>query len=240
MRTWEAVGILTFSLLCLNAAAQTTADKIGLPEHHCSVEQTSLDGTTFACMVWNNDEQKFSNPTQIEIYRDRRLALTIETDAPIREWHFWDEGKQLSVHVGEREDRGTYELFDLTSGKRIGKLDSVSRVSELPQWAIGGAERAEIDDESVPEGPAYSEQRSLWIAKVVRQVGAISPGMTRTDLLRVFTTEGGLSTREQQTYVLKECRYIKVDVVFSPANSHEAEDRIVRISRPYLAFSIYD
>jgi len=236
MRIREALGILVCGVFCFYVEAQSITDQTGLPEKRCSELQSTVDGKTFACMVWDNDEQKFSNPTQIEIYRDSQLALTIETDAPIRESHFWEGGNQLSVHVGKRGDPGAYELFDLTTGKRVGKLDSVSGVSALPQWAKG---RAELDDESVPEGPAYSEQRTLWIAKVLRQVGAISPGMTRTDLLRIFTTDGGIFTREQQTFVLRECRYIKVDVVFSPAN-HEAEDRIMRISRPYLAYSVAD
>lgn len=236
MRFREVLGVLVCSVLCFYVEAQTTTDRTGLPEKHCSELQSTLDGKTFACMVWDNDEQKFSNPTQIEIYRDSQFALRIETDAPIREWHFWEGGNQLSVHVGRRHDPGAYELFDLTSGKRIGKLDSVSTESALPQWAKGRAER---DDESVPEGSVYSEQRTLWIAKVLRQVRAISPGMTRTELLRIFTDEGGLYTREQQTFVLRECRYIKVDVVFSPAD-HDAEDKIVRISRPYLAYSVAD
>jgi hypothetical protein len=230
MRIREALGILVCGVFCFYVNAQSTTDLTGLPEHHCSELFSTLDGKTSACTVWDNDDQKFSNPTQIEIYRDGQLALRIETDAPIREWHFWEDGNQLSVHVGKRGDPGAYELFDLTSGERIGKLDSVSSASALPQWAKG---RAQLDDESVPEGPAYSEQRTLWLGKVIRQVAAISPGMTRTDLLRIFRTEGGIYMREQQTYVLKECNYIKVDVVFSPAND-EAGDRIVRISRPYL------
>jgi hypothetical protein len=64
--------------------------------------------------------------------------------------------------------------------------------------------------------------------------------MTRRDLMEIFTTEGGLYTREQQTFVLKECGYIKVNVVFSAAESGETDDRIVKISGPYLQFSIMD
>jgi hypothetical protein len=58
--------------------------------------------------------------------------------------------------------------------------------------------------------------------------------------------EGGLSTRKQRTYVLKQCPYIKVDVEFSPvANEKDLleemlEDKITKISRPYLQYSITD
>jgi len=70
--------------------------------------------------------------------------------------------------------------------------------------------------------------------------------MTREDLLKVFTTEGGLSTRRQRTYVLKQCRYIKVDVEFAPVGKAETafdespNDTIVKISNPYLQFSHMD
>jgi hypothetical protein len=74
----------------------------------------------------------------------------------------------------------------------------------------------------------------------------VKPGMTRKDLLRVFTTEGGLSNRSRRTYVLKPCPYIKVDVEFTPATNEEdrltemPEDKIATISRPYLEYSIMD
>lgn len=114
---------------------------------------------------------------------------------------------------------------------------SVSSPSDLPEWA---KDRSELDDESVPEGAAYSQQRTLWIAKVLKQIGLIHPGVTRRDLQSTFTTEGGLSTRRQQTYVYKDCPYIKVDVIFADAGTTEAEDKIVSISRPYLAFAVMD
>jgi hypothetical protein len=63
--------------------------------------------------------------------------------------------------------------------------------------------------------------------------------MTRSDLLRVFTVEGGLSGRTHRTYVLKQCPIIKVDVEFS-ISGNEAEDRITQISKPYLESSRVD
>jgi hypothetical protein len=87
---------------------------------------------------------------------------------------------------------------------------------------------------------AWAAPVSMWIAKVIRRIQAISPGKTRRDLMEIFRTEGGLITRKQQTYVLKECPYVKVNVVFSPVGSEEADDRIAKISGPYLQFSIVD
>lgn len=80
----------------------------------------------------------------------------------------------------------------------------------------------------------------------------IETGMTRETLLTVFTTEGGLSTGLQRTYVSQDCPYFKVDVEFDAVGRpnrdgegrvtliEDPRDRIVKISRPYLQFSILD
>jgi hypothetical protein len=80
----------------------------------------------------------------------------------------------------------------------------------------------------------------------------IRPGMTRRQLLVFFTTEGGLSTGLQRTFVSRDCPYFKVDVEFEaagrPSRDGEGrvtiiegdEDRIVKVSRPYLQFSVID
>ena len=80
----------------------------------------------------------------------------------------------------------------------------------------------------------------------------IKPVMTREDLLKVFTTEGGLSTGLHRTYVSQACAYCKVDVEFRAVGradrdgdgrvtlGEDLRDVIVKISRPYLQLSIYD
>jgi hypothetical protein len=95
-------------------------------------------------------------------------------------------------------------------------------------------------------GDDYARERTKWVAKVLRQITKIEPGMKRRDLLKVFTTEGGLSTRFQHTYVYSECPYIKVNVRFKSANNEgngvdeEPDDIIESISQPYLAWSVMD
>lgn len=237
MMICRLAAVVTFAFFCSSAEPQSIAALMGVPENHCSVAQGTEDDKTLACMVWDGDPEKFSNPIQLEIYRNQRLVVTIEPGTPIREWHFWKNGEQLSIHAGRQGDVGTYRLYDTATGRQVNQVISVSSPSKLPQWA---KDRSELDDESVPESAAYSQQRTLWIAKVLKQIDTIRPGMTRTDLESTFTTEGGLSTRRQRTYVYKDCPYIKVDVFFSDAGATEAEDRIVSISRPYLAFSVMD
>src|SRR5262249_34927203 len=89
-------------------------------------------------------------------------------------------------------------------------------------------------------------EHTQWIDQVLRSVQSIQPGMTRQQLLGVFTEEGGLSNRLHRLYVLNECPYIKVAVEFEPVGEEEnlliekPEDRIKEVSRPFLQYSIGD
>lgn len=96
------------------------------------------------------------------------------------------------------------------------------------------------------------EDHVAWVADVLEQIQTIKPGTTRTDLLRVFTIEGGLSTPLRRTFVSRACPYFKVDVQFEAVGRPDRDadgrvtmiegdqDRIVAISRPYLQFSVFD
>jgi hypothetical protein len=80
----------------------------------------------------------------------------------------------------------------------------------------------------------------------------IKPGMTRMDLLKVFRTEGGLSTGLRRTFVSRDCPYCKVFVEFKAAphaDSHnpgfvispeDNRDIIIKVSKPYLQFATAD
>ncbi len=87
---------------------------------------------------------------------------------------------------------------------------------------------------------------SEWVARSLNAIETIKVGMTRADLLKVFTVEGGLSTRTSRTFVFRECPYIKVDVGFEPVGAlqdklqEHNEDRIIRISKPYLEKMVID
>ena len=90
------------------------------------------------------------------------------------------------------------------------------------------------------------QTHSEWIAQSLREMETIKVGMTREDLLKVFSEEGGLSTRTQRQYVYRECPYIKVAVEFERVGNAEApfpengKDKIVKISRPFLEWSVID
>ncbi len=211
---------------------------------HCSWVEVAADRLTVGCLVMRGPEAEvFTRSLQLEIFLKGGHKRTIEPGAPIRDWHFWKDGQQVSVYSGPPKGPGTYALYDAATGRLMEKLAEPPDESLLPQWA---KTRAQIEVESVPMGPALAQERTKWIAKVLWQIGKIQPGMRRKDLRKVFATEGGLSNRFQRTYVHVECPYIKVDVRFKAANDQrdaskeEPEDIIESISRPYLAWSVMD
>jgi hypothetical protein len=84
------------------------------------------------------------------------------------------------------------------------------------------------------------------ISAILIECQKIKPGMTRAELLKVFTTEGGLSTATHRTFVYRDCPYIKVDVDFTPSDPKQKmieerpTDTISKISKPYLDWTIAD
>src|ERR1700759_3275828 len=89
-----------------------------------------------------------------------------------------------------------------------------------------------------------ARKHSEWVAKSLKEMQTVKVGMSREELLKVFEGEGGLSTRNHRTYVYRECPYIKVDVDFETVDDSPFEqdkrDKIVKISKPYLAWSVTD
>jgi hypothetical protein len=96
----------------------------------------------------------------------------------------------------------------------------------------------------VADAASNDEALTRRITDILLECQKIKPGMTRAELSRVFTTEGGLSTAEQRTFVYRGCPYIKVDVGFTLSGTNRLEERpadtVRKISRPYLEWSIHD
>ena len=116
--------------------------------------------------------------------------------------------------------------------------------------AIGAAQPFQASAQSTRGQSA--EDHVAWVAQGLKRMQTIRPGMTRQALLAVFTTEGGLSTGLQRTFVSRDCPYFKVDVEFQAVGRPNrdgngrvtlveySQDIIVKISRPYLQFTIAD
>lgn len=112
----------------------------------------------------------------------------------------------------------------------------------LLMFTVIGVLAQEVAIDGQPE-LKIDQEHTQWIQRVMNSISTIKPGMTRKDLSRFFTTEGGLSTRSEHRYVYKHCQNIKVDVQFSPIDKEadgSPDDKIVKISNPYLEYSIFD
>ena len=115
-----------------------------------------------------------------------------------------------------------------------------------PSVAAEPAPDADIRPGDDKKPAEVAPDHSKWVARCLREMLAIKPGMTRADLLRVFQEEGGLSTRTTQRYAYRGCPFMKVDVTFEAVGALEDKltkfptDRITRISKPFLEGSIID
>jgi hypothetical protein len=101
-------------------------------------------------------------------------------------------------------------------------------------------------------GSQGSPPQIEWVAHSLKEMQTIKVGMTRGELMKVFTTEGGVFSALSRTYVYKGCLYFKVDVEFRPvgrpvrdrggrvALTEAKDDVIMKISKPYLDWSIMD
>lgn len=216
---------------------------------HCGMEASTQDQQTLVCQVAEpvkNDSGTEIPPVpaihRLEIFQTGSVQWSIEPEAPILEWHLWDHDRYVAVHWGT-EDQGTYSLYELATTRMTQTVPEPQNKSTLPPWA---KDRGQLEDESVPTGKAAAEERMQWLAKVMREIQQIKPGMKREDLWKTFTTEGGISNRFQRTFVYAECPYIKVDVRFKAVNDPEnalkedPEDIIESISKPYLEWSVMD
>ncbi|MGD0770574.1 MAG: hypothetical protein ABSB42_20505 [Tepidisphaeraceae bacterium] len=84
------------------------------------------------------------------------------------------------------------------------------------------------------------------VAAILAECRSVKPGMTRAELLKVFTIEGGLSTAAHRTFVYRRCPNIKIDVDFALSSPNQKlleerpTDSISNLSKPYLQWSIID
>ena len=95
-------------------------------------------------------------------------------------------------------------------------------------------------------GDETDKNLTKQISDILTECKKITPGTTRTELLKVFTTEGGLSTAKHRTFIHRRCPCIKVDVDFTLSDPKQSAvderptDTVSKISKPYLEWSIGD
>lgn len=120
----------------------------------------------------------------------------------------------------------------------------------LASAIIGGATALRAESSADQEQPCQAHLD--WFTGVLNRMATVKPGSTRKALLEVFTSEGGLSTGLQRTYISRDCPNFKVDVEFDAVGRpnrdgegrvtlvEDDRDIIVKISPPYLGNSIKD
>jgi hypothetical protein len=98
----------------------------------------------------------------------------------------------------------------------------------------------------VPGGASDDGAFTHRVREVLTECEKLTPGTTRAEFLEVFEGEGGVSSATHRTFVHRSCPYIKVDAEFALSKPTQAAgepcptDPISRISKPYLARSIFD
>jgi|SRR5579862_3799089 len=104
---------------------------------------------------------------------------------------------------------------------------------------------------SARQVPCYQDHQA-WVTHILEKMETIKTGMTREELLKVFTTEGGLWTGLHRTFISRDCSYFKVDVDFDAVGRpnrdedgrvtlvEDTRDIIVKVSRPYVQGAIVD
>jgi hypothetical protein len=103
-----------------------------------------------------------------------------------------------------------------------------------------------VSSPSTAQQSVYQSEPCKWIDATLLRIQTLKPGMTRGDLIKLFTIEGGMYNRKHRTYVLRECPYIHLNVDFDPvgldptpnAGIGRPEDKIVNISVPYLYWGV--
>jgi len=179
------------------------------------------------------------------------VALAITGIVSKQEMNSPETGRRilLALHLAFEAPQSIIDRKNKTPTAALLLLDQLEQTDYGRQPNIIGNARFEIKHNTstghplqpvtLPGEPVIDWGHTQWVSNVLACIATIKPGMTRSDLLRVFTTEGGLSTRTHRTYVLKQCPTIKVDVEFS-ISANEADDKISQISKPYLDYSNYD
>jgi hypothetical protein len=90
-------------------------------------------------------------------------------------------------------------------------------------WRLAERDRPRLAQSGWPpvRSACTRAQRREWLSACETDVKALQ-GRTRRELLAVFAEEGGLSTRQQRTYVHRRCVALKVQATFRPVGAATA------------------
>jgi hypothetical protein len=239
---------IVFVILSVTALAQDCSQD-ELASFH-DVKNTVLRLLSFPGYTgW--DEKTLNRSGDLAAIGIMRSVTIREMDSPAKArqilliLHLAFEAPQLIADSINKTPTATMLLLDELEHTKFGQQPNVINNSRFEIQHNASTGRP-LEFVTMEGSPVVDQEHTQWVGSVLAWTADIKPGMTRKDLLKVFTTEGGLSTRTQQTYVLKQCPLIKVDVEFlATANKQDQfaempEDKIIKISKPYLDYSRAD
>lgn len=204
--------------------------------------------------------------TEVRVKETFKVALRVEnlttTNQIVRVWSCsWDEEWKTSITnifwLGWDCTRNVVENVEITPGGAytneleifIPEPISEKTISFRMGFTPIDSEKTFWSDAviiGVAPQPAANKDLTKQISAILIECQKIKPGMMRAELMKVFITEGGLSTVTHQTFVYRGYPYIKVDVDFTPSDpkqktvEEQPTDIISKISRPYLDWNISD
>lgn len=145
--------------------------------------------------------------------------------------------------IGESQPTTTLEIHRVRYPESVFSKDADPRFDERIRRSLAAVGKLREGDVTAADfDPALTDS----IATVLRECQALKPGTPRSEILRHFMAEGGLSMARRQTYVHRRCPYIKIDVEFGPTSpgqeilDEHASDPLTKVSKPYLNWSILD
>ncbi len=249
----HSISILSVALIVFLVAAVTHSRTLAAAPQNAAQKESasvkSVEATVsrlLAVPIYTVSDEELLN----EAGDSAAVAITKAVSPP--EMNSGETGRRivLILHLAFEAPQSITEASNRSANTALHLLNQLERTDfgRGQPNAIANARR-EIEHNSstgkplefvtFPGEPVVDWGHTEWIQNVLAWTSTIKSGMTRTDLLRVFTSEGGLSTRTHQTYVLKQCPVIKVDVEFS-VSGDQTKDKIAKISRPYLAYTSAD
>jgi hypothetical protein len=110
---------------------------------------------------------------------------------------------------------------------------------------IGGSASFRPAQSANPEPCAQNHE--TWLKQVAEKMETIKPGMTRWDVLKVLRMEGAVRRTWtmagdpqvlRESFVSQDCPYLKIDVEFQPTFGVPNRDVILKVSKPYMQFSV--
>lgn len=95
-----------------------------------------------------------------------------------------------------------------------------------------------------PQGSKGHSDCCTVVAEALSAFQQVKKGMTRADVEKLLSLDGGMDFRTKSRYVFPKCDYLKLDLEFSPdpkvTNASSPRDTVISIGRPYLAYPSKD